>query len=225
LAITAALWVPNATLSQTATPYTSTQPFSQASGSAPLRRPGQRSDLRVTLYAGANALGRQRRVGVAGQERFSIGPAFTMGSRLELSTGPYVAIGVFLEFAGLEFVLLEPAASGATRGRTTVLSLGVWMKIRAPLNVNGTPVDLYLGAPIGMSAARADAATRSDSRIGLALGGLGGVDVFFTERFGAFLEAGVLSQVYVAGADEDEREFKRVGFLQATVRIGASLAV
>ena len=224
MALTIALWVPAVALGQSQTPYPGYQPFPEASGSAPLRRPGQRSDLRASLYAGANFAGRERRVRESTSERYSLGPAFTLGGRLELSTGPYIAIGVFIDYAGLEFVLLEPAASGATRGRTTVLSLGAWLKIRAPLVVQGTHVDLYVGAPVGMSVARADNGSRSEARFGLALGAVGGVDVLFTERFGAFVEAGVRANAYLAGEETFDVVYQRVGFLQATVRLGASLS-
>jgi len=213
------LLLPSVTLAQGPTPQPYREPFPAPSGSAPARTPGDGPKLSAWLYTGVHFAGRQRQSGDAGTSREPLDPAFTLGARGELSTSPYLAVGVFLDYLRLAYGVNRPPIE-SERERAGIISLGVWVRGSIPVLLGGHAASLYVGVPIGLSMALSG--SEGGPTFGLLFGALGGAHVMVTEQVGLFVEAGVRADRYTL--EDDRGVHERMGFIQAALRAGASLS-
>ena len=199
------------------------EPFPAPSGSAPARTPGDGPELSAWLSTGVDFAGRQRQTDDTGTSRDRLAAAFPVGGRLELATSPYLAFGVFVDYLRLQYVVhMPPPMPPTTRDRASVIGLGVWVRACIPVIIGGQQASIYLGLPIGLSAALAGAATGGQPSFGLLLGALAGGNVMLTEHVGVFLEAGLRVDRYQT--EDDFEVLARQAWLQAVVHAGASLS-
>lgn len=186
-----ALGAPAGARAQGGTPYPETQPFTNASGSASTRRPGQGLDLSVSLFTGAHFAGRMRGSDDMLSIDHALAPAFTLGGRLELSTNRYIAVGVFVDYVRTQLVIpLEPPESDVIT-RTGMIGLGVWLKLRVPFVVGRREGHVYVGVPVGMSVLRPSRVTGGNPSTGVVLGAVAGVHIPATDHVSVFCEAGL----------------------------------
>ena len=214
--------LPSWALAQGPTPTPEPEPFPAPSGSAPARTPGDGPDTSAWVYAGAHFAGSQRERTADGSARDPLDPAFTLGARFELSTSPYLAVGLFLDYLSLQYVVDLPAPMGVRRDRVGVVGLGVWVKGSIPIRLGEKDASLYLGIPIGLGMALSGAETAAAPAFGLLFGALGGGHIHLTDHVGVFAEAGFRTDRFTL---EDVRGVRvRLQFVQAVVHAGASLS-
>ncbi|MEZ4327870.1 MAG: hypothetical protein R3B40_21805 [Polyangiales bacterium] len=173
------------------TPYPETQPFVNASGSAPGRRPGQGLDLSASLFTGVAAGGSERTTLATPALENSLAPAFVLGARLELSTSRYIAFGGFFDYARTEVLIVREPPEEDFGTRTGMLGFGLFMKLQAPFGVAGRDANVYVSVPFGMGVLRPPAAAASDPAFGVVFGALAGVHVKVSDHLGGFVEAGL----------------------------------
>ncbi|MCA9575357.1 MAG: hypothetical protein H6726_22235 [Sandaracinaceae bacterium] len=190
LAFVVALATPSLTSAQP-TPYPETQPFVNASGSTPGRRPGQGLDLSVSLFGGVAFSGREEVALETPAVEASLAPAFVMGARLELSTSRYVAIGGFFDYTRMSVLILRDAPEEDFVTRTGLLGFGLFVKLRAPFELARHEASVYVSLPFGMGVLRPPAAAASDAAFGVVFGALAGLHLAVSDHLGVFVEAGL----------------------------------
>lgn len=204
------------------TPEPYREPFPAPSGSAPARTSANGPELSAWVYAGVHFAGREREESNDGTARHGLDPAFTLGARVELSTSPYLAVGLFLDYLSLQYVVNVPASMSTRRERVGVVGLGVWVKAGVPILLGGKEASVYLGIPIGLGMALPGASTGAPPAFGLLVGALGGGHVRLTDHVGVFAEAGLRADRFTL--ENDRGVQVRLRFIQAVVHAGASLS-
>lgn len=217
LLLLGSLLLPSWSLAQGPTPDPYGEPFPAPSGSAPARTPGNGPRLSAWFYTGAHFSGHQRQSGDLGASRRDLGPAFTLGGRLELATSRYLSVGGFVDYLRLQYVVERPAPILLQREERGIVSLGVWVRGSIPVTISGHDTSFYVGVPVGMSMALPE---QEKTTFGLLFGAMGGVHVLLTDAVGVFVEAGVRADRYTL--EDDRGIHERMSFIQASLRGGAS---
>jgi hypothetical protein len=140
--------------------------------------------VRGALYAGAHFGGQALQSTPAGDTSVSLGPAPTVGVRLEIPLGQALALGGFLDYASVQS---RDAPRGAER--LALVGAGLWLKLRMLLELQLSLIELYAGVPIGVSV-WVPTSPGFDPQVGLALGFVGGAQAHITDAVALFLEAG-----------------------------------
>lgn len=220
LTLVGCLLLPSRGLAQGPTPQPYGEPFPAPSGSAPARTAADGPKLSAWVYTGAHFAGRQQQGGDLSTSRRDLDPAFTLGARVELSTSPYLALGVFADYLRLGFVVNLPPPASSRREDSGILSLGVWIKGSIPFRVGGQDASLYLGIPVGLGLVLSS--SEGGNTFGLLVGAMVGGSVQVTDVVGLFLEAGLRADRYTL--EDDRGLHERMSFIQASLRGGVSFA-
>jgi hypothetical protein len=189
------------------------QAFGPASGGGDNSGPDL---VRVSLYAGPRLGGSAQFSFDGDSETADMAVGGSLGVRLEVPVARYFVIGGFFDFASLQLDFgdgFEPA------DRLNVLNVGLWLKVRALVELQSAIMEIYLGVPVGLSVA-VSTEEDVDNDLGYGLGALGGVQVHLNQTLGLFVEAGFHRDSYKVG--EEFGETLRVSFLQASVHGGVS---
>ena len=167
--------------------------------------------VRLALYGGVDWGGRARQSspGFADVAQ-NLGPAPTLGARLELPLGQALVLGGFLDFVSIQMRNPLPGAD-----RVSLVAAGLWAKIRMVAALQRSLIELYVGVPIGVSI-WIPPSSSFDTQAGLSLGALGGAQAHITPRFAIFAEAGFRFDYFSVSGTETT-------YFQATARGGLSL--
>jgi hypothetical protein len=217
LLLVGSLLLPTESRAQGPTPDPFGEPFPAPSGSAPARTDANGPKLTGLVYTGAHFAGRQRQSGDLGTTRRGLGPALTLGARLEVATSRYLSIGGFVDYLRLAYEVVRPAPVLVRREERGIVSLGVWVKGSIPFTIEGQEASVYLGVPVGLSMALS---SQDETTFGLLGGALGGAHLMVTDAVGVFLEAGVRADRYTL--EDDRGVHERMSFIQGVLRGGVS---
>lgn len=164
---------------------------------------------RLAVFGGVHLGGRARQSSGGTGISQDLGPAPTVGLRVELPIGPFFVVGGFGDFVSIQ---ADRAPVGANR--LSLLGLGVWLKFRGVLALGASLLELYVGVPLGISVwVPTDAGV--DPEQGAVMGLLGGAQAHLSDSVALFAECGFrLDYFNLRGTGTT--------YLQGAVRVGVS---
>lgn len=166
--------------------------------------------MRLALFGGVHLGGQAQQSSSFGDVSQQLGPAPTLGARLELPLGNAVVLGGFLDFVSIQGRNPPPGAD-----HVSLVGAGLWIKLRMILDLQRSLIELYVGVPLGFSI-WIPPSTAYDPEAGIVLGALAGAQAHITPRFAVFVETGFRFDYFKLSGSE-------TSYFQGAVHGGLSL--